>query len=108
MESKIKQLHQMHLRHIARPTFDDISQEEADIKSLSNELCQMFSECHHQIKSIRRNTHRCHGAEAIIAHNLITYLSGRLQEATTSFRQSQSDYLSRKNVKISAYELRLI
>ena len=58
---------------------------------------QMFAECHHQIKSIRRNTlHSTTGTEEIIVQNLISYLSGRLQELTTTFRQSQNDYLKRK------------
>ena len=56
----------------------------------------MFAECHHQIKSIRRNTLHCDGSEGIIAKNLITYLSGRLQNATKLFGQGQNDYVKRK------------
>ena len=40
-ETKIKQLHDLHLRHIRRPTMDEVSQEEADIKSLGLEITQV-------------------------------------------------------------------
>lgn len=93
-ETKIKQLHDLHLRHIRRPTMDEVSQEEADIKSLGLEITQMFEECHHQIKSIRRNTlYTATGVEEIIVKNLITYLSGYLQDLTSNFGQSQNEYL---------------
>merc|ERR1719483_1393763 len=65
-----------------------------NIKRLTNEISQMFAECHHQIKSIRRNTlYNTSGNEEIIVQNLISYLSGRLQDITTTFRCSQNDYL---------------
>jgi len=51
VEGKVKQLHDLHERHLARPTLDDHSQEENEIKSLTSEISQMFTECHHQIKS---------------------------------------------------------
>jgi len=93
-EAKVQQLHDLHSKHLRRPTLDEVSQEESDIKSLTNEITQMFSECHHQIKSIRRNTlHSINGTEEIIVQNLISYLSGRLQDLTSTFRQSQNDYL---------------
>ena len=58
----------------------------------------MFAECHHQIKSIRRNTlYNTSGNEEIIVQNLISYLSGRLQDITTTFRRSQNDYLKSKS-----------
>ena len=57
----------------------------------------MFEECHHQIKSIRRNTlYTATGVEEIIVKNLITYLSGYLQDLTSNFGQSQNEYLKRK------------
>ena len=61
-------------------------------------ILQMFAECHHQIKSIRRNTlYNTSGNEEIIVQNLISYLSGRLQDITTTFRRSQNDYLKSKS-----------
>jgi len=94
VEVKVDQLHEMHLKHLRRPTLDEESQEESNIKRLTNEITQMFAECHHQIKSIRRNTlYNTSGNEEIIVQNLISYLSGRLQDITTTFRRSQNDYL---------------
>jgi len=94
VEAKVEQLHEMHSKHLRRPTFDEVSQEEEEIKRLTSEITQVFSECHHQIKSIRRNTlHTTTGNEEIVVQNLISHLSGRLQETTTRFRQSQNDYL---------------
>jgi len=92
-ENKIEILNKIYSQHLARPTLDDFSQEETEIKALSTEITQMFAECHHQIKSIRRNTLHCDGSEGIIAKNLITYLSGRLQDATKLFGQGQNDYV---------------
>jgi hypothetical protein len=58
----------------------------------------MFSECHQQLKAIRRSTISSEGIEGIITNNLITHLSGRLQKTTDSFRKSQGEYL--KSIKI--------
>jgi len=96
VEDKVKQLHHLHKRHLARPTLDDeVSQEEVEIQSQTKEVTEMFSECHNQLKSIRRSTLSLGGCEAIITQNLIAFLSGRLQETTSQFRKSQNEYLSK-------------
>ena len=64
----------------------------------------MFSECHNQVKSIRRSTCHFAGAEAIITQNLLAFLSGRLQDITSDFRKSQNEYLSSKS-NVSKYKL---
>ena len=65
-------------------------------ESENDYILQMFEECHHQIKSIKRNTlYTATGVEEIIVQNLITYLSGNLQDLTSSFGRSQNDYLKR-------------
>ena len=57
---------------------------------------QMFSECHNQLKAIRRSTLSLTGCESIITQNLIAFLSGRLQDVTSDFRKSQNEYLASK------------
>lgn len=99
LEQKVKQLDELHSKHLARPTLDDVSSEEADIQALTREVTEMFTECHHQIKSIRRSTSTCTGPESIITRNLVTYLVTRLQDATDSFRRSQGAYLQKMKAR---------
>ena len=40
-ETKVQQLHDLHSKHLSRPTLDEVSQEESDIKSLTNEITQV-------------------------------------------------------------------
>ena len=79
VEDKVKQLHHLHKRHLARPTLDDeVSQEEVEIQSQTKEVTEMFSECHNQLKSIRRSTLSLGGCEAIITQNLIALIVERV------------------------------
>ena len=41
VEVKVDQLHEMHLKHLRRPTLDEESQEESNIKRLTNEITQV-------------------------------------------------------------------
>ena len=43
VEGKVKQLHQLHERHLARPTLDDFSKDETEIKALTSEISQVWS-----------------------------------------------------------------
>lgn len=96
LEGKIVQLESLHKRHLSRPTLDDESKEEEEIRTLTTDITEMFSGCHQQIKSIRRSTvSSCQGQEAILTRNMTNYLVNRLQDNTTQFSQSQSDYLKR-------------
>ena len=56
-ETKVQQLHDLHSKHLSRPTLDEVSQEESDIKSLTNEITQVgfFNGlcCHDLIQTIR-------------------------------------------------------
>jgi hypothetical protein len=38
VEAKVLQLATLHTRHLARPTLDEVSQEEAEIQSLTREI----------------------------------------------------------------------
>ena len=60
---------------------------------------QMFSNCHQQIKSIRRITSTCTGPESIITGNLVNYFANRLQETSEIFGKSQNSYLNSKYYK---------
>ena len=41
VEAKVEQLHEMHSKHLRRPTFDEVSQEEEEIKRLTSEITQV-------------------------------------------------------------------
>ena len=44
VENKVKQLHHLHKRHLARPTLDDdVSQEEAEIQSQTKEVTEVVT-----------------------------------------------------------------
>ena len=44
VEDKVKQLHHLHKRHLARPTLDDdVSQEEAEIQSQTKEVTEVVT-----------------------------------------------------------------
>lgn len=95
LEGKVSQLDVLHKRHLARPSFDEKSSEEAEIKALTREVSEMFSACHQQIKLIRRSTSKCLGPESIITQNLVNYFALRLQETSETFSKSQNSYLNR-------------
>ncbi len=63
----------------------------------------MFSNCHQQIKSIRRITSTCTGPESIITGNLVNYFANRLQETSEIFGKSQNSYLNSKYNKLGLF-----
>jgi len=94
LEAKIQQLDALHKQHMTRPTFDDESKEEVEIRAITKDITDTFNACHQQVKAIRRNTlATCQGIEATITQNMTTYLVNRLQDCTQSFSQSQNEYL---------------
>lgn len=93
VQDRVNQLDDLHKRHMAQPTLDET--EEIEIKDRTKEVTEMFSECHNQLKYIRRSTCHYHGREATLTQNLITFLSGQLQDITSGFRKSQNEYLTR-------------
>jgi len=96
LEGKISELDSAHKAYLARPTLDDNPKEEELIKQLTKDLSEMFSSCHHQVKSIRKAfLTSTEGVEGVLANNVSTYLVSRLQDATQAFSQSQSDYVKR-------------
>ena len=54
---------------------------------------QAISQCHHQVKNIQRGTRRTGGLPGLMAGNVVSSLSARLQEVTERFRKEQGDYL---------------
>jgi hypothetical protein len=41
LESKVAQLDTLHKRHLARPSFDDVAAEEAEIKAVTKEISEV-------------------------------------------------------------------
>ena len=54
---------------------------------------QMFSQVHFQLKSIKRHTLHFTGIEAILIHNIVSYLSNRMCQMTEMFQKQQGDYM---------------
>ena len=53
----------------------------------------MFSQVHFQLKSIKRHTLHFTGIEAILIHNIVSYLSNRMCQMTEMFQKQQGDYM---------------
>ena len=53
----------------------------------------MFSQVHFQLKSIKRHTLHFTGIEAILIHNIVSYLSNRMSHMTEMFQKQQGDYM---------------
>ena len=59
VEVKVDQLHEMHLKHLRRPTLDEESQEESNIKRLTNEITQVSIRDRPSFFCASFESHRC-------------------------------------------------
>jgi len=95
LEDKIIQIEKIQRLHVNRPTLDENSKEESDIRHSTNEITEMFSQVHFQLKSIKRHTLHFTGIEAILIHNIVSYLSNRMSHMTEMFQKQQGDYMKK-------------
>lgn len=93
VENKVKELDQLHKRHLSRPTLDDTDEEEKTIDKLTQETTSLFSTCGKQLKQLQATTRTLNGRETTLVKNIVVNLATRLQDITGTFRSSQGDYL---------------
>lgn len=96
------QLDQMDILHKKNllPGFDDSLDHERSIEHLSDQVTRDFGQCQHLIKRISALIYDYPpgmqpAQEALVAKNAQIALATRLQQLTTRFRHSQSQYLNK-------------
>ena len=93
LEDKLNKLEESYKANMARPNLDDSDGEEHIIEKLAREVTEAISQCHQQVKHIQKGTRRTGGLPGLMAGNVVSSLSARLQEVTERFRKEQGDYL---------------
>lgn len=93
IKAKMKELAALHDKHLNRPTLDDSTEEEHIIDSLTLEITRMFQTCRARVQQVAGV--KCPSRpELKLAQNASSSAARELQTLSTTFRQSQSAYLS--------------
>ncbi|KAJ1965641.1 Integral membrane protein SED5 [Dipsacomyces acuminosporus] len=106
IERKISRLSSLHKRHLL-PGFDDRSEEEQAINSMTQEITAQFKSCGDLVRGIGHV--QSHGQEEVVGKNIQASLAAKLQEQSAAFRKSQSTYLQkiskRKDVNTDVFAM---
>ncbi|KAK9461729.1 t-SNARE [Lipomyces oligophaga] len=91
--SKLDKLHQEHVL----PGFDDRTQQERLIETLTREITQHFHECQRLIQQLgtQASSGGLSRAQITMSKNMQISLATKVQEVSTAFRKKQSAYLKR-------------
>nr|XP_023651111.1 syntaxin-16 isoform X1 [Paramormyrops kingsleyae] len=95
IRQKMKELASLHDKHMNRPTLDDSSEEEHAIEITTQEITQMFHRCQRAVTGLQTRCGHCTQQEERLLRNVVSSLAQSLQDLSTSFRHTQSDYLKR-------------
>ncbi|RKP19792.1 t-SNARE [Rozella allomycis CSF55] len=77
------------------PGFDDLSATEESIENVSRSISQKFHSAQDKIKNITQITRLSSDQEQSLAKNVQTSLATKLQDLTSQFRKSQSNYMKK-------------
>lgn len=95
VQEKLKELSELHDRHLNRPTFDETSRIEQQIEHTTQELAQLFSHCQQLLAVIQQGTRRGASAkESHLAQNVVRSVASSLQSLTSTFRTHQTNYFN--------------
>lgn len=95
IKQKMKELAGLHDKHLNRPTLDDSTEEEHAIEITTQEVTQMFHRCHRAVQNLQSRARSCTEQEERVLRNVVSSLAQSLQDLSTNFRHTQSDYLKR-------------
>ncbi|XP_062853651.1 syntaxin-16 [Trichomycterus rosablanca] len=95
IQQKIKDLANLHDKHMNRPTLDDSSEEEHAIEISTQEITQMFHRSQRAVLGLQSRSGHCTEQEEKLLRNVVSSLAQKLQELSTNFRYVQSSYLKR-------------
>ena len=103
LRDKISKVEGMHKKNLL-PGFDETEKERAMIESLTGQILSSFSAIQTRIKSLGGGDSRTFKSseEQSMIKNAMTMLALNLQEMSSKFRQSQSNYLNNINGRSSA------
>lgn len=57
LRAKIVELRTLHSKHLHRPTFDESSEDEAQIENCTSEISRMFNEVHRLVQIIKSHSY---------------------------------------------------
>ncbi|KAJ1727774.1 Integral membrane protein SED5 [Coemansia biformis] len=89
---KIRRLDALHKKHLL-PGFDDRSEEEREIRLLTQQITAQFQSCGALVRGVAQ--HHALGQEQVVGRNIQSSLAQRLQDHSQQFRRSQSAYMLR-------------
>lgn len=96
IKQRVKELNQLHDKHLNRPAFDGGDDEEYAIEIMTQEITTMFQSAQKAIKSINLNENMINKAsEKKMCINISLSLASQLQKISASFRNAQNTYLHR-------------
>eukprot|EP01134_Creolimax_fragrantissima_P006767 CFRG6767T1 len=96
LQSRMKELHTLHDKHLNRPNMTDGRDEEYEIEAMTHDITQMFQSTQQAIQGLNYRSKQCDSqAEIKMCRNVMTALAGDLQELSQTFRKAQSNYLQR-------------
>ncbi|XP_069507161.1 syntaxin-16 isoform X1 [Ambystoma mexicanum] len=95
IKQKMKELASLHDKHLNRPTLDDSSEQEHAIEITTQEVTQLFHRCQRAVQALQTRSRSCTEQEERVLKNVVSSLAQALQDLSTSFRHTQSDYLKR-------------
>jgi len=95
VKQKLKELANLHDKHLNRPTLDESSEEERAIDHMTQEITQIFQHCQRLVHQISAKSQGSSPQEQRISQNVITSLVTSLRELYFTFRSSQSSYVKR-------------
>ncbi|XP_067652521.1 syntaxin-16-like [Haliotis asinina] len=93
IKQRVKELSALHDKHLNRPTLDDSVDEEHAIEIQTQEITQMFTRCQRLVHSIGSRSLHGTNQEKRLSANILSSLARAIQEMSTNFRKSQSNYL---------------
>ncbi|KAJ1660169.1 t-SNARE affecting a late Golgi compartment protein 2 [Dispira simplex] len=92
IRNDIKYLDGLHKKHIL-PGFNDRREEEEEIESVTHSITQKFHECQELIRRISLPGDE--GQEVALCKNIRIAMATKLQNFSSGFRKSQSEYLDK-------------
>lgn len=94
IKTKVKELDQMHKKHLL-PGFDDREAEEMAIQMLTSEITQTMQKCQQRVVKLGQLKNGISDEQLLLKQNMRLSLAGQLQDLSASLRHSQKSYLEK-------------
>ncbi|TPX64843.1 hypothetical protein SpCBS45565_g05611 [Spizellomyces sp. 'palustris'] len=97
IKARLTELEALHKKHLL-PGFDDRLGEEQSIERLTTNITDMFRECERKVKRIANESQYAPATSKqnqVLARNIQTSLATKMQDLSSAFRKTQSNYLQK-------------